>query len=225
MCVSLGLAAIYYSNCTLQTKPIMFSLSFSVPVIPMIPMYFASLLLKNLETLVPVVQTKLRLVNTKLTERMFFPFGDRVSRVSSGLVQGCADEHSAKGCMHTYLVSNPEKFQFITLLSRGRIVAKSSGQELAALILSLPTVPCFTYTLLSKFSRCWSWDATDNSILLWFILRAGPILCRKGGRKKILPVCVMRLFHNAYTQDSQMGVVQTCYFQRYPNKLSFLLPL
>lgn len=152
--VSLGLASIHYSNCTLQTKPIIFPLSFSVPFISLIPVYFTSLLLKNLETLVLVVHTKLRVVNTKLKKRMFFPFGDQVSYISAGVVQGCTDEHSAKGCVHAYLVSNPEKFRFITLLSMGRIVARSSGQQLAALILSLPAVPCFTCTLLSKFSRC-----------------------------------------------------------------------
>lgn len=67
--VSLGLAAIHRSNCTSQTKPIMFSSSFSVPFIPVIPTYFTSLLLKNWETLVPVVQTKLRLVNTKFKKK------------------------------------------------------------------------------------------------------------------------------------------------------------
>lgn len=78
--------------------------------------------------------------------------------------------------------------------------------------------------VIVQIQQMLSWDATDNSLLLWFILRAGPVLCRKEGKNKILPVCVMRLFHNAYTQDSQMRVVQTCYFQSTQiNEASYFL--
>lgn len=173
-------------------------------------------LLKNSETLVHVVQTKLRLVTLSLRTNPFLLFGVWVSCASAGPVQGCADEHSGKGCMHTFLVRNAEQFLVCSFAQQGSRAARSSGQQLAALILPLPTVSCFTYTLLSHFDRCWSWDATDNGVLLWFILGAGPVLCRKGGKNTVLPVRVMSLFHNTFTQDSQMRAVQTCYFPRVP---------